>query len=645
MKKTAYLLGVLLIVIAAPAFGQAFTDVPADHWAYDAANQLQKDGILIGYPDGTFQGKRTITRYEFATALARAADWLKNQPTPPPPDKGGWATQADIDKAIKGIQPPDLSKLATKDDVAALRKLIDEFRDEIAALGVDVDALKRDVAALGARVDAIEAELKRVRFTGDANVFAIATAVTSTAPLFDLDQRKTAKPQDALLRNISLVKDFDLKIAGRVSNCVTANATINYGDYLNYLGFVDDYVGGTRPTTKGVSPGVKLLTGSTLADTFFPYYASIDAALGKGSVTVGRFPLQFTPYTLKKIDVDSYTSILKTDDGNYPVDGAKVAWNFGGVDVTLFAAKNDENTYLNNGLTAQPTTGIPVLNQSLAGGNAVGGLTAITQSAGLRATTAIPFNGNVGVTYYQAWDMSGYVAAASQDQARVYGADLSIPIPWVETLAFAGSWTRSDTLASHLAAAGTPNVDYKNTAWDAKFSGNVAALNIAVGYKDIGRNFAAAGAWDKIGRWTNPTGVKGGYADLAYPVMDNLKVSLNGEYLQGGDRNFPYVAAGKWGSSTDDKLIKAEAAVKWGFTKTNSVDLAYQFVRFDPTANATAAATENYITLGLAHQMSPNAGVKIGYQLISYDNGDKASGPYGADYRGGLGVCQFGVSF
>jgi len=642
MKKTAYLLVGLLVVIAAPAFGQAFTDVPADHWAYDAANQLQKDGVLIGYPDGTFQGKRTITRYEFATAIARMAEWVNVEIGKiTPPEAKTWATTEDIKNAINAIPPPDLSKLATKDDVAALRKLIDEFRDEIAALGVDVDALNRDVAALGARVDAIEAELKRVRFTGEANVFAVALGSSSannrqSGPVVNLDQRTATRPNEGFMRNIGLVKDFDLKIAGRVSQCVTANATINYGNYLTYLGFVDDYQGGPLPINS--------------TDAFFPYYASIDAALGKGSVSVGRFPLQFTPYTLKMIDVDSYTSILKTDDGNYPVDGAKVAWNFGGVDLTLFAAKNDQNIYLANGLTGQPTifTGAPSMHQGVSG-HAVGGLLMATQSAGVRANIGIPWNGNVGLTYYQAWDRGGYGTGVppvgTYDQARVYGADLSIPIPLVETLSFAGSWTRSDTMAANTAPAGITDVDYLNTAWDAKFSGNVAAVNIAAGYKSIGRNFAAAGAWDKVGRWTNPTGVRGPYAELAYPIMDNLKISLNGEFLKGGDTKFPYVAPGVWGSNKDDELTAAEAAIKWGFTKTNSLDLAYQFVRFAPkTANASSA-TENYITVGLAHQMSPNAGVRIGYQLISYDNGDTASGPYGADYRGGQGVVQFGVSF
>ncbi|MCX8053234.1 MAG: hypothetical protein N3B12_05450, partial [Armatimonadetes bacterium] len=372
-------------------------------------------------------------------------------------------------------------------------------------------------------------------------------------------------------------------------------------------------------------------------------YASVDMAIGNGSITACRFPLQFTADTLKQIDVDSYTNILKTDDGNYPVDGAKISWNFGGVDLTLFAAKNDQNTYLAKGLTGQPTQGFPVLHQG-ATGHAVGGLQMATQSAGLRANIAIPWEGNIGVTYYQAWDRSGYVARTF-DQARVYGVDLNVMLPWAEGLAFTGSWTQCDTLVASTAPRGRQDVDYLNTAWDAKFSGNISTLSIAAGYKSIGRNFAAAGAWDKIGRWTNPVGVRGAYAEIAYPVMDNLKISANGQFLTGGDKDKPYLGQNRWGSDADDKLTAAEAAIKWGFTKNNSLDLAYEWVKFDPEAKGVDSATEQYVTVGLAHQMGPNAGIRIGYQLISYDGGKDGVGPYGRDYRGSQGVVQIGVSF
>ena len=45
---------------------QIFTDIPADHWAYDAVNALGERGIMEGYGDGSFRGENKITRYEVA---------------------------------------------------------------------------------------------------------------------------------------------------------------------------------------------------------------------------------------------------------------------------------------------------------------------------------------------------------------------------------------------------------------------------------------------------------------------------------------------------------------------------------------------------------------------------------------------------
>src|ERR1700749_1047657 len=55
------------------------SDVPLNSWAYDAVNQLAKDGIIKGYPDGTYKGQRPMTRYEFATLAFRAVDELQSQ--------------------------------------------------------------------------------------------------------------------------------------------------------------------------------------------------------------------------------------------------------------------------------------------------------------------------------------------------------------------------------------------------------------------------------------------------------------------------------------------------------------------------------------------------------------------------------------
>ena len=51
-----------------------FPDVPENHWAYEYLNSLQKRGIIKGYPDGSFGGDRSLTRYEYAAMLCRVLD-------------------------------------------------------------------------------------------------------------------------------------------------------------------------------------------------------------------------------------------------------------------------------------------------------------------------------------------------------------------------------------------------------------------------------------------------------------------------------------------------------------------------------------------------------------------------------------------
>ena len=58
MKKKVSLAMVLLSLgIASSVYASTpYDDVPLDHWAYDAVKTLTEDGVIEGYPDGTFQG-------------------------------------------------------------------------------------------------------------------------------------------------------------------------------------------------------------------------------------------------------------------------------------------------------------------------------------------------------------------------------------------------------------------------------------------------------------------------------------------------------------------------------------------------------------------------------------------------------------
>ena len=75
-KKRTALLALAFAALSATAFAadgaDSFSDVPKDHWSYEALDYLAKNGVIEGYADGTFQGNRTMSRYEMAAITARA---------------------------------------------------------------------------------------------------------------------------------------------------------------------------------------------------------------------------------------------------------------------------------------------------------------------------------------------------------------------------------------------------------------------------------------------------------------------------------------------------------------------------------------------------------------------------------------------
>ena len=76
MKKSLVSAFTAALVVGAASTSFAatnpFSDVPRDHWAYDAVTQLAADGVVEGYGDGTYRGDRNITRYEMAQMVAKA---------------------------------------------------------------------------------------------------------------------------------------------------------------------------------------------------------------------------------------------------------------------------------------------------------------------------------------------------------------------------------------------------------------------------------------------------------------------------------------------------------------------------------------------------------------------------------------------
>jgi porin len=102
-----------------------FSDIDRNHWAFQAFKSLiEKYGVLIGYPDGTFRGTEDMSRYEFAAGMNQA-----------------------LEKINQLIQD-ELRGQLTEEDLNALRRLETEFLPELTVLRNRVDNLEVRAAEL-----------------------------------------------------------------------------------------------------------------------------------------------------------------------------------------------------------------------------------------------------------------------------------------------------------------------------------------------------------------------------------------------------------------------------------------------------------------------------------------------------------------
>ena len=124
MKKHLAVLAATAVLGVTSAFAaNPFSDVTPQDWAYQAVAQLASQGIVNGYPDGTFQGQTNITRYEMAQMVAKAL-----------------VRQDRVDAEQNAI----------------INRLANEFSAELNNLGV--------------RVSTLENKVGNFKFTGDARL-------------------------------------------------------------------------------------------------------------------------------------------------------------------------------------------------------------------------------------------------------------------------------------------------------------------------------------------------------------------------------------------------------------------------------------------------------------------------------------------
>ena len=277
-------------------------DVSPRDWAYEALrNLVETYGCIAGYPDGTYRGNRAMTRYEFAAGLNACL------------------------QQIERLIAASTADFVTKDDLAILQRLMEEFEAELATLGTRVDNLEGRVAFLedhqfstttkligeaifagtanfGDDVDDDQVTFgNRVRlvfdtsFTGSDSLVTRLNMGNLNAPSVDGSFEGTqtfnlgANGNNVDLDWLAYYSDIPLPFLGQVSTYIAATGGLWY-DFVPTLNpYFEDFDGGNGAisTFATENPIYRIGGGAGIGVSF--QFGFLESILGPSTVTAGYF--------------------------------------------------------------------------------------------------------------------------------------------------------------------------------------------------------------------------------------------------------------------------------------------------------------------------------------------------------------------
>lgn len=255
------------------------SDVRPTDWAFQALQSLvERYGCIAGYPDGTFRGNRAMTRYEFAAGLNACLD--------------------KVSELIRG----GTGNLATREDLAALQRLQEEFAAELATLRGRVDALEARTAELEANQFSTTTKL-----TGEA-IFALSDDFSGDVRVFGRDHTALGSDNNETVFQQRVRLNLNTSFTGRdllltrlqVGNGQRFNlgATSEGTQTWNFVGRTDNVVALDTLLYKfpvGQRLNVTLAANAVVWDdilpTVNPYFEDFDGGNGSLSTFGQRNPI------------------------------------------------------------------------------------------------------------------------------------------------------------------------------------------------------------------------------------------------------------------------------------------------------------------------------------------------------------------
>ena len=278
MKKHLAVLAATAVLGVTSAFAaNPFSDVTPQDWAYQAVAQLASQGIVNGYPDGTFQGQSNITRFEMAQMVAKAM-----------------ARQGQVDAEQNAI----------------INRLANEFSTELNNLGVRVSTLENKVGNFAFTGDA------RLRYTGTDDARK-STFDYRGRVQFDATVNDNTK---AVVRLATNDKEFGAgKLETSIDNVYVQH---NFGKYATATVGRQDYVIGNGLVFDDVFEGAVATVGKDNLNATATY-----GYLNGNTTPVSHYQVNYKP--VENVAVKGYV-VDYHKKGVESVHGASLDVNFGG---------------------------------------------------------------------------------------------------------------------------------------------------------------------------------------------------------------------------------------------------------------------------------------------------------------------------
>jgi hypothetical protein len=635
MRAGVWLLVAGLLTLSAYA---QLNDVPQNHWAYQAIRELVRLRILQGFPDGTFQPNRQVTRAEFAQAIARAyrviderIRQLEGRVNQLAPDTPAAPQPSPLTERVRELQQAVQELQQLRRAAETLQRLAQEFEPELRQLNASVRDLRRDLDALSERLKS--EERRRSRLTGDVLLAVFGTHSYDGRSALTYNGN-AINPSGKFLQSVGVLHELGLQVDVPVNERIDAQATFIVGNYLPY----------TRDAARnadsfGVNTGAYTVGATDVA--IWEAYLTLPLELFGREIQaqVGRIPLKLTPYTLQRIDPDYYIDAARYDDGAFRADGARLSATFGGVNAQLFLVSS-------YGIQSNTTRFFPI---RFANHNASVS-EPVDQMAGLRLQYPLRFGEtpiNLGATYLAAgvgrnrsFNHILNTVRTDVNRADVLAFDLSVE--------FSGLSAAFDYAVSTLLRGDNRVVGSKNTAFDVRVSYPFNdRWRGTLGYREIEPYFVAPGNWGRIGYLYNPSDLKGTYFRTDYQVAENLRVALAVDAYT-GTAKLPF----NQGYQGRDRVRRIQLDAHYRYTPRLRFHLTYENVGWEINSfaldNQRGKPEWNYLTLRAVYQLAGDTELSVLYQYINTDGkgvGLLSGGPSPAGNRAGVFATQVGYRF